>query len=97
MSRKLYVGNLPYTYTDLQLEDLFSGIGKVTKARVIMDRATNRARGFGFVEMDSEALAEEALNKMNDFEVNGRKLKISYAREQNRTSGRPQSPMIEFR
>ncbi len=96
MSRKLYVGNLPFTMTDGQLEDIFSGVGKVSKARVICDRATGRSRGFGFVEMDSESLAREAIDKLNDSEVGGRKLKISEAKEP--TSRSPsREPMVDYR
>lgn len=95
MSNKLYVGNLPYTMTDDQLEDIFSGIGRVAKVRVIMDRTTGRSKGFGFVEMDNETLAGEAIDKLNGFETNGRKLKISIAREPSRSPR--EEPMIDYR
>lgn len=95
MARKLYVGNLPYTLTNEGLEDIFSAVGKVTKARVIMDRDTGRSKGFGFVEMDSDSLAEEAINKLNGHEISGRGLKISLAREPDRTTR--SQPMVDYR
>lgn len=86
MSRKLYVGNLPYSLDSEGLEDIFSGVGKVANARVIFDRLTNKSKGFGFIEMDNESLAAEAIEKLNDMEVGGRKLKISFAREPGRSA-----------
>ena len=68
----IYVGNLPWTIDDQQLEDLFKEYGEVTSARVITDRFTKRSRGFGFVEMNSGG--EDAVQALNDSEVDGRKL-----------------------
>ena len=95
MARKLYVGNLPYTLTNEGLEDIFSAVGKVLKARVIMDRDTGRSKGFGFVEMETDSLADDAMTKLNGHEINGRGLKISLAREPDRTT-RAQ-PMVDYR
>lgn len=86
MSRKLYVGNLSYNITNEALEDMFNGVGRVAKARVIMDRDTGRSKGFGFVEMDNEELAADAIQAFDGREVAGRKLKVSEAREQIRSS-----------
>ena len=71
----IYVGNLPWSIDDQQLEDLFKEYGEVSSARVITDRFSNRSRGFGFVEMESGA--EEAIQALNDLEVEGRKLVVN--------------------
>ncbi len=71
----IYVGNLPWSIDDQQLEDLFKEHGEVTSARVITDRFTKRSRGFGFVEMENGA--EDAIQALNDSEVEGRKLVVN--------------------
>ena len=76
-SKNLYVGNLPFTTTNAELEQLFGQFGTVTKAQIIMDRETGRSRGFAFVEMSSGA--EEAINAMNGFEFQGRRLTVNEA------------------
>lgn len=78
--KKLYVGNLPYSVNDTQLADLFSSYGTVTSAVVIMDRATGRSKGFGFVEFEDDAAAMAAIDAMNGQEVEGRELKVNEAR-----------------
>jgi RNA recognition motif-containing protein len=75
---KLYVGNLPWSIGNQELEDLFSGYGTVTSANVITDRDTKRSRGFGFVELDSGGA--EAIEAMNESEVDGRKVIVNEAR-----------------
>ena len=75
---KLYVGNLPWSIGNQELEDLFSGYGTVTSANVITDRDTKRSRGFGFVELDSGG--PEAIEAMNESEVEGRKVIVNEAR-----------------
>ena len=75
---KLYVGNLPWSIGNQELEDLFSSYGTVTSANVITDRDTNRSRGFGFVELDSGG--PEAIEAMNESEVEGRKVIVNEAR-----------------
>jgi RNA recognition motif-containing protein len=75
---KLYVGNLPWSIGNQELEDLFSSYGTVTSANVITDRDTNRSRGFGFVELDSGGA--EAIEAMNESEVDGRKVIVNEAR-----------------
>lgn len=77
---KLYVGNLSYNLTDSDLEDSFSEFGEVTSAKIIMDRETNRSKGFGFVEFDSSDAATDAINAMNGKEVSGRTLVVNEAR-----------------
>lgn len=72
---KLYVGNLPWSVDNSQLEELFSEFGSVISANVITDRDSKRSRGFGFVEMESGA--EDAIQALNDSEVEGRKLVVN--------------------
>ncbi len=80
MAKKLYVGNLPYTFTDQDLHSLFSQAGTVTSAQVIMDRASGRSKGFGFVEMSSDGEAQDAINRFSGKENNGRPLTVNEAR-----------------
>jgi len=81
--KKLYVGNLPWSVDDTELESLFSGLGEVISARVITDRETGRSRGFGFVEMDDQG-ANRALEEMNGKDVGGRPLRVNEANERRR-------------
>ena len=74
----IYVGNLPWSIDDSGLEQVFAEHGTVTSARVITDRQTNRSRGFGFVEMSDGA--ENAIQALNDAEVDGRKLVVNESR-----------------
>ncbi|MEZ4615687.1 MAG: RNA-binding protein [Caldilineaceae bacterium] len=80
MNKKLYVGNLSYTVTEGELLAHFAKIGPVTSATLITDRDTGRSKGFGFVEMETEAAAEEAIQKLNNTEMGGRMLNVSEAR-----------------
>jgi RNA recognition motif-containing protein len=77
-SKNLYVGNLPFSTTSSDLEQLFGQYGTVTKAQVISDRETGRSRGFGFVEMSSGA--DEAVNALNNAEFQGRRLTVNEAK-----------------
>lgn len=83
---KLYVGNLPWSTTDAELEDIFSGFGKVMSARVITDRETGRSRGFGFVEMSDED-GQKAMDELNGQDISGRPLRVNEANEQRPRSG----------
>src|SRR5262249_41440714 len=80
VGKKLYVGNLTYQVSSSDLEQLFSEFGTVQSAQVIEDRDTGRSKGFGFVEMDSEAEAQAAIQGLNDRENNGRRLTVNEAR-----------------
>ena len=80
MGKKLYVGNLPFKTTEGELEDLFGEVGEVDSVRIITDRETGRARGFGFVEMTSDEDAEKAIEKYNQYELEGRALTVNEAR-----------------
>lgn len=79
-SVNIYVGNLPYSTTDAELESLFSGHGTVTSARVIIDRETGRSRGFGFVEMASDEEGRAAIAAMNGNDSMGRALTVNEAK-----------------
>jgi len=79
MGRRLYVGNLAWTVTDQDLQDAFSDAGKVESAQVIMDRATNRSRGFGFVEMATDEAADGAVKRLNGREIKGRPIRVNEA------------------
>ena len=80
MGKKLYVGNLTYGVTDGELEQMFAPHGTVQSAQVIMDRDTGRSKGFGFVEMGSDAEAQAAIAAMNGKDVNGRALTVNEAK-----------------
>ncbi|MCX6128497.1 MAG: RNA-binding protein [Proteobacteria bacterium] len=82
MGKKLYVGNLPFSATDDVLFDTFSQSGTVVSAKVIMDRETGRSKGFGFVEMSTDAEAADAIEKFNGADYDGRKITVNEARPQ---------------
>ena len=73
----IYVGNLPYTYGNQDLEALFAPYGQVASARVVMDRETQRSRGFGFVEMPNQAEADAGIRELNGKDINGRALTVN--------------------
>ena len=79
MSKKMYVGNLPFSSTEDDLRDLFSQYGEVKSANIIYDRESGRSRGFGFVEM-AEDSAESAMEALNGNEFGGRTLRVNEAR-----------------
>ncbi len=80
MGKKLYVGNLTYQVNETDLEQLFSQFGTVQSAQVIQDRETGRSKGFGFVEMDSEAEAQAAIQGLHEQEHEGRRLTVNEAK-----------------
>ena len=80
MGNKLYVGNLPYSVRDGDLEQAFGEFGAVTSAKVMMERDTGRSKGFGFVEMGSDAEAQAAINGMNGQPLGGRNVVVNEAR-----------------
>ena len=80
MGNKLYVGNLPYTVRDEDLQQSFGQFGAVTSAKVMMERDTGRSKGFGFVEMGSDAEAQAAINGMNGQPLGGRSVVVNEAR-----------------
>jgi hypothetical protein len=80
MGNKLYVGNLPYSVRDNDLEQAFGAFGSVSSAKVMMERDTGRSKGFGFVEMGSDAEAQAAINGMNGQSLGGRAIVVNEAR-----------------
>ena len=87
MGNKLYVGNLPYSYRDSDMEQAFAQFGTVTSAKVMMERDTGRSKGFGFVEMSSPAEAQAAIAGMNGQQIGGRGLVVNEARPMEPRSG----------
>jgi len=82
MATKLFVGSLAYSATDADLEAFFAAAGQVVSAKVIMDRETNRSKGFGFVEMSSEEEAKAAIEQLDGKELNGRPVAVNEAKPQ---------------
>ena len=80
MGRKLFVGNLSFNTDERRLEELFQTVGAVDTVNIVRDQMTGRARGFAFVEMQSEEDAQSAIQKLNDTELDGRKLAVNEAR-----------------
>jgi cold-inducible RNA-binding protein len=89
MATKLFVGSLSYNTTDATLEEFFAQAGNVVSAKVIMDRDTNRSKGFGFVEMGSDEEAQAAIAQLNDKELDGRQIAVNEARPQEKRERRP--------
>ena len=87
MGNKLYVGNLAYSVRDENLQEQFAEFGSVTSAKVMMDRDTGRSKGFGFVEMGSDAMAQAAIRGMNGKSIDGRALVVNEARPREERSG----------
>jgi cold-inducible RNA-binding protein len=87
MGKKLYVGNLTYNTSDSDLQTMFEAHGTVQSAQVIMDRDTGRSKGFGFVEMGSDAEAQAAIAALNGKEVEGRALTVNEARPKTEGGG----------
>jgi len=87
VGKKLYVGNLTYNVNETELETLFSQFGTVQSAQIIVDRDTNRSKGFGFVEMDTEAQAQAAISGLHDREHDGRRLTVNEAKPREPRSG----------
>ena len=97
MNKKLYVGNLSYETTEAELQKLFVEVGPVVSAALITDRTSGRSKGFGFVEMETEQAAQEAIERLNNYELNQRTITVSEARPPRERSfggdgGRGRSP-----
>ncbi|HEX9805211.1 MAG TPA: RNA-binding protein [Candidatus Dojkabacteria bacterium] len=88
MGKKLYVGNLSWGVDSSQLKEIFSSVGTVEDAVVIVDKFKNRSKGFGFVTFSTEEEAQKALAEFNGKDVDGRELKVSEAREEERRERR---------
>ena len=76
----IYVGNLPYSITGEDLRNLFSQYGEVADAKVISDKYSGKSKGFGFVQMDDNSTAEQAIESLNDSDLQGRNIKVNQAR-----------------
>jgi cold-inducible RNA-binding protein len=85
MSKRLYVGNLSYGTTELDLREAFANAGTVADVKIVMDRDTGRPRGFAFVEMSTDGEAQNAISQLNGRGIDGRAIKVSEAQE--RTGG----------
>lgn len=83
----IYVSNLSFNTSDVELNELFAKFGTVSSAKVIMDRESGRSRGFGFVEMPNDDEAKEAMSGLNNKEVEGRAMSVSVAKEREERSG----------
>ncbi len=87
MAKRLYVGNLKFTVTSEQLEELFAEFGSVTSAEVLIDRDTGRSRGFGFVEMTNDDQAQEAIETLDGRDHDGRRLTVNEAKPRTQRGG----------
>ncbi|MDI7276292.1 MAG: RNA-binding protein [Anaerolineae bacterium] len=87
MTRRLFVGNLPYTTTESTLRELFSRYGTVEGAQVALDRETGRSRGFAFVDMATDADAQAAITNLNGYQLDGRPLTVQEARPREEAAG----------
>lgn len=87
MESKLYVGNLSYDTTEEQLRELFSQAGAIKEIAMIMDRETRRPKGFGFIEMETQAEAAKAIQMFSDYELDGRRLTVNMARPREERGG----------
>jgi RNA recognition motif-containing protein len=81
LSKKIYVGNLPFSATEQEVRDLFSSHGSVDSVNIIMDRETGRARGFGFVEMSEASSADDAIRALDGSDMGGRSLRVNEAED----------------
>ena len=87
MSKKVYVGNMNYATTENSLRDLFAQHGEVVSVNIVTDRATGRAKGFGFVEMNNDSEAMAAISALDGKEFEGRRLRVNEAQERPRGTG----------
>lgn len=78
--KNIYVGNLPFAFRNADLQKFFEEFGEVKSAKIVMDRDTGRSKGFGFVEIEDDAVAEKAIEQLNGKEANGRALRVNEAR-----------------
>jgi len=88
VSKRLFVGGLPYSVTNTQLEEIFAQNGKVTSCNIITDKYSGQSKGFGFVDMDDDSEADKAIEKLNGTEIGGRKIIVNVARPMEERSPR---------
>lgn len=89
MNNKLFVGNLPYSITNPQLEEMFSAYGKIVSVKIITDKFSGQSKGFGFVEMETDEEAAEAIKNLNGKDMEGRAMVVNVARPQEDRGPRP--------
>jgi cold-inducible RNA-binding protein len=77
--KSIYVGNLPFAYSDNDLSGLFQEFGEIKSAKVVMDRESGRSKGFGFVEMDDDSAALQAIERLNGLQINNRAIRVNEA------------------
>ena len=87
MSKRIYVGNLPFSATSSEVEELFGAYGSVTEVHLVTDRQTGQPRGFGFVEMSDNDAAQKAIDELNNRDFQGRNLKVNEARPRENRGG----------
>jgi RNA recognition motif-containing protein len=87
MAKKLYVGNLSYNVTEVQIRELFAQVGEITEVSVITDRDTGKSKGFAFVQMSDDNAAQEAIRRFNGHSLDARALSVSEARPREERSG----------
>ncbi|MBC7812827.1 MAG: RNA-binding protein [Burkholderiales bacterium] len=87
MAKKLYVGNLSYNTTESQVRDLFAQVGEIAEVTLITDRQTGSPKGFGFVSMETEEAAQEAIKRFNGYSLDNRTLTVNEARPREERSG----------
>jgi RNA recognition motif-containing protein len=87
MSKRIYVGNLPFSGSSDDVQQLFEAYGSVTEVHLVTDRQTGQPRGFGFVEMEDDAAADKAIEELNDKDFQGRNLKVNEARPRENRGG----------
>jgi len=87
MSKRIYVGNLPFSASSDDVQNLFAEYGSVTEVHLVTDRQTGQPRGFGFVEMDDDEAAEKAIGELNNKDFQGRNLKVNEARPRENRGG----------
>lgn len=92
MAMKLYVGGLPYSVTEKELEELFATYGKVVSAAIIKDRDSGQSKGFGFVEIEDLKDGQNAINELDGKEMGGRKIMVNQARPQEKREPRNNAP-----
>jgi RNA recognition motif-containing protein len=97
VTKRIYVGNLSYETTDAKLSELFGAVGPVQSVTLITEPGTGRSKGFAFVEMADDAQATEAINQLNEKELDGRNIKVAEARPKPEGSGRMGGPRRDGR
>jgi cold-inducible RNA-binding protein len=96
MNSKLFVGNLPFNTTEIELQDAFAAHGTVMEANLMMDRMTGRPRGFAFITMSSPEEAQKAIEAMNGAQLNGRALTVNIARPREERPSGGRGPRREY-